>query len=123
MMSLPSWLVFSLLGISLSAHAADGFGSLSHDCYQEWKSRGWVIGEDKTPAHQIPLFASGIRKMCTVRARLFVDNPAISPYIEGRLPELAPYLFSGTEADMESLILKLEQRRPGHRFSGHFMHD
>ncbi len=123
-MTPQNWLIFPLFVMSLSAHAGDDvFGSLPEDCYQEWKTRGWVIGEDNTPAHEIPLFASGIRRMCDVRARMFADNPDISPYIQGRLAELAPYVFSGTEADMESLILKLDQRRPGHQFSGSFMHD
>lgn len=110
-----------LMTMPLSAEPA--FGSLANDCYNEWKTRGWVLGEDNTPAHDVERFANGIRKICEIRSQMFVEDTDISPYIQGRLAELAPYVFSGNEQAIRMLITKLKQRRPGHQFSGSFMHD
>lgn len=110
-----------LMTMPLSAEPA--FGSLAKDCYNEWKTRGWVLGEDNTPAHDVERFANGIRKICEIRSQMFVEDTEISPYIQGRLAELAPYVFSGDEQAIRMLITKLNQRRPGHQFSGSFMHD
>lgn len=116
------------LGLALSLWlptlgANDLFPDLSTDCYLEWQSRGWVIGEDYTPAQQVPRFADGIRKLCALRARMHASDASVSPYIQGRLAELAPYLFAADEQQLQSLIKKLQQRRPGHDFSGTFMRD
>lgn len=113
--------LFWLAGVGV--HAQDSLPDLSADCYQEWQSRRWVIGEDNTPAHEVPRFAQGIKKMCETRADMHSENADISPYIQGRLAELAPYVFAGDEAAMRGLIKKLQQRRPGPDFSGAFMRD
>ncbi len=119
----------SLLGLILTyffsspAFSFDGEMNLEQDCYNEWKSRAWVIGEDQTPAHQVPRFSAGIKKVCSIRSRLYENDPSVSPYIQARLPELAPYLFSGDDAAIEQLIMKLRQRRPGPAYSGAFMRD
>lgn len=110
-----------LMTMPLSAEPA--FGSLANDCYNEWKTRGWVLGEDNTLAHDVERFANGIRKICEIRSQMFVEDTEISPYIQGRLAELAPYVFSGDEQAIRMLITKLNQRRPGPQFSGSFMHD
>jgi hypothetical protein len=112
------WMLFSL-----PVAAEPMFGLLADDCFNEWKTRGWVIGEDNTPAHEVERFATGIRKICEVRSQMFVEDPEISPYIQGRLAELAPYVFSGDEEAIRTLVSKLKQRRPGHQFSGSFMRD
>lgn len=117
------FLTFSFLCGMTAVNAQDFLPDLSADCYQEWQSRGWVIGEDNTPAHEVPRFAQGIKKMCETRADMHGENADISPYIQGRIAELAPYLFAGDEAAMRSLIKKLQQRRPGPDFSGAFMRD
>ncbi len=106
-----------------SVNAGQTFGLLADDCFNEWKTRGWVIGEDNTPAYQVEKFANGIRKICEIRSQMFAVDPEISPYIQGRLAELAPYVFSGDEQAIRGLISKLKQRRPGDQFSGSFMRD
>lgn len=108
---------------SVGVYAQQFLPDLSVDCYQEWQSRAWVIGEDNTPAAQVPRFAEGIKKMCELRASMHAENAEISPYIQGRMAELAPYLFAGDEAALRSLVNKLQQRRPGPDFSGAFMRD
>jgi hypothetical protein len=117
------FLPFSFLCGFTAVNAQDFLPDLSADCYQEWQSRGWVIGEDNTPAHEVPRFAQGIKKMCETRADMHGENADISPYIQGRIAELAPYLFAGDEGALRSLIKKLQQRRPGPDFSGAFMRD
>lgn len=112
-----------LMLINTAAIAEPAFGSLADDCFSEWKTRGWVIGEDNTPAHEVERFANGIRKICEVRSQMFIEDPEISPYIQGRLAELAPYVFSADESAVRTLILKLQQRPAGHQFSGSFMQD
>lgn len=109
--------------INSTAFAEGSFNLLEDDCFNEWKHRGWVIGEDNTPATQVPTFVEGIKRICKVRADMFADNPDISPYIQGRLAEIAPYVFGADEASIESLVLKLEERRPGPQFSGTYMRD
>lgn len=119
----------SLFGLALAqflstpVSAFDGEMNLIEDCYSEWKSRGWVVGEDETPANELPQFAAGVRKVCEIRSRLYEDDPSISPYIQARLPELAPYLFSADEKAIEQLVRKLQTRRPGQSYSGSFMRD
>lgn len=115
--------LISCVIIAPAALGFDGQISLADDCFNEWKSRGWVIGEDKTPAYKVPRFKAGIKKVCEVRSRLFEEDPTVSPYIQARLAELAPYLFSGDEAAIEELIIKLKTRRPGPAYSGAFMRD
>lgn len=115
--------LLAMISSTTQANADEMFGSLEQDCYQEWKARGWVIGEDNTPAHLVPRFDAGIKKICMVRSQLFASDPEISPYIQGRLPELAPYIFGADETAIESLIIKLKQRRPGPDYSGTFMRD
>lgn len=104
-------------------NAGEMFGSLEQDCYQEWKSRGWVIGEDNTPAHLVPRFDEGIKKICKARSQMFASDPDISPYIQGRIAELAPYIFGGDQAAIETLIIKMKQRRLDPGYSGAFMRD
>jgi hypothetical protein len=122
-MKFSLFLTFTFLCGMTGVHAQDFLPDLSADCYQEWQSRGWVIGEDNTPAYEVPRFANGIKKMCETRADMHSESADISPYIQGRLAELVPYLFAGDEAAMRSLVKKLQQRRPGPDFSGAFMRD
>lgn len=103
--------------------SANELGLLEKDCFNEWKTRQWVLGEDKTPAYQVPRFAEGIKQICETRARLFKTNPDISPYIQGRIAELAPYIFSGDNKNYESLIRKIEERPSKPQFSGAYMRD
>lgn len=112
-----------MLNLIAPASALDAEISLVEDCFNEWKTRAWVIGEDKTLAHEVPKFAEGIRKVCRIRSQMYDDDPSVSPYIQGRLPELAPYLFSGDEEAIRQLIKKLQTRRPGPSYSGAFMRD
>jgi len=113
---------FCLLGLYQSV-SANELGLLEEDCFNEWKTRQWVIGEDKTPAYQVPRFAEGIKKLCDTRVRMFNANPDISPYIQGRIAELAPYIFSGNDKAFEALIMKVEARPLGSQFSGTYMRD
>lgn len=112
-----------LLVLTKTVMAGESFVNLADDCYNEWQHRGWVIGEDDTPAAEVPTFVEGIKKICAVRARMFAEDPTISPYIQARLAEIAPYVFSADEKTIESLVLKLKQRRPGPQFSGTYMQD
>lgn len=112
-----------LLNLTPPAAAGEQGISLVQDCFNEWKSRAWVIGEDNIPAHEVPKFAEGIRKVCQIRSQMYDDDPSVSPYIQGRLAELAPYLFSGDDEAIKQLIKKLQTRRPGQSYSGSFMRD
>lgn len=112
-----------LLNFSPSLVADYGLGSFADDCYQEWKMRGWTIGEDSTPAAELAPFAEGIRRICRLRSELYATDQSISPYIEGRMAEVAPYVFSDDEASIKHYILKLKERRPGPAYSGTFLSD
>lgn len=55
---------YFFLMISTPTIAADmqNSQSLMKDCYQEWQSRGWTLGEDQQPAESIAGFCDGIVK-------------------------------------------------------------
>lgn len=65
---------------STSVMAADiqSEQSLSKDCYQEWQSRGWTLGEDRRPADEIQGFREGIMRICEVRTELFLQGADVS---------------------------------------------
>lgn len=94
---------------STSVMAADiqSEQSLSKDCYQEWQSRGWTLGEDRRPADEIQGFREGIMRICEVRTELFLQGADVSPYIQGRLRDLAPYIFTADKDDIKKRILEV----------------
>lgn len=112
-----------LLNFSSTAVAENSLGTFADDCYQEWTMRGWTIGEDNTPASELEPFAKGIQRICRLRSELHSKDPAISPYIQGRMAEIAPYVFSDDDASIKHYILKLKDRRPGPAYSGTFLSD
>lgn len=98
-----------LLVFSVTSWAADiqSPQSLINDCYQEWQSRGWTLGEDQRLADDVENFRNGIIMICEVRAELFLQGETISPYIQGRLRDLAPYIFTANKEDIKQRILLL----------------
>jgi hypothetical protein len=117
---------FALLGlfvVMLQPASAETASTqqLATQCYQEWQSRGWRLGEDGTLAANIPAFKNGIETLCEVRADMAQTDPTVSPFVEGTMPELAPYMFTGNKADMKVLVEKLKHRKPG--YAGQFMRD
>jgi hypothetical protein len=112
-----------VLNFSTFVVADNGLGSFADDCFQEWKMRGWTIGEDNTPAADFAPFVDGIKRICKLRSELYAADQSISPYIEGRMAEVAPYVFSVDEASIKHYILKLKERRPGFAYSGTFLTD
>lgn len=103
--------------------AENKMNTLAEDCFHEWTMRGWTIGEDQTPASQLKTFSEGIQRICQLRSELHAEDENVSPYIEGRLAEIAPYVFSGDEEAIKQFILQLEERRPGTYYSGSFLSD
>lgn len=87
--------VYLFLMVSSPVIAADmqNSQSLIKDCYQEWQSRGWTLGEDRRPADSVAGFRDGIMRICEARTELFLQDQDISPYIQGRLRDLAPYFL------------------------------
>lgn len=108
---------------SSSLMAENTMYTLAEDCYQEWSMRGWTIGEDQTPAAELKPFSEGIQRICKLRSQLHAEDDSISPYIEGRLAEIAPYVFTSDEESIKHYILKLNERRPGPTYSGSFLSD
>ena len=104
--------VYLFLMVSSPVIAADmqNSQSLIKDCYQEWQSRGWTLGEDRRPADSVAGFRDGIMRICEVRTELFLEDQEISPYIQGGLRELAPYVFTATKEDMKQRILQVKDR-------------
>lgn len=82
---------------------------LANDCYQEWHTRGWTIGEDGTPAADLANFRSGIELICQVRAELFNENADISPYIQESMREVAPFILTANKADIREHILRVQK--------------
>ncbi len=82
---------------------------LAKDCYQEWQTRGWTVGEDGTPAADLANFRSGIELICQVRAELFNENTEISPYIQESMREIAPFILTADKADIRDYILSIEK--------------
>ena len=82
---------------------------LAKDCYQEWQSRGWTIGEDGTPAADMENFRNGIELICEVRAELFGENAEISPYIQESMREVAPFILTASKADIREYILMVQE--------------
>ena len=111
------------LVFSLNISANGSFSSLANDCFNEWKMRGWTIGEDQKLAYTHPQFAAGIKKICAVRQAMYAEDEQVSPYIQGNLAELAPYVFGGDEDAIRGLIRKLQERPVGPRYSGIYMTD
>lgn len=102
-------IVISILVFSSPLIAADmqSEQSLITDCYQEWQSRGWTLGEDRRPADEIQGFREGIMRICEVRTELFLQGEDVSPYIQGRLRDLAPYIFTANKENIKQRILQL----------------
>lgn len=106
------WVVSSWLIIVPLAQAGIGEAPaqyLAKDCYQEWQTRGWTIGEDGTPAADLANFRSGIELICQVRAELFSENAEISPYIQESMREIAPFILTANKADIRDYILGIEK--------------
>lgn len=82
---------------------------LAKDCYQEWHTRGWTIGEDGTPAADLANFRAGIELICEVRAELFNENTEISPYIQESMREVAPFILTASKADIREYILLVQK--------------
>jgi hypothetical protein len=97
--------------------------TLAEDCFQVWTMQAWTIGEDETPASQVKPFSEGIQRICQLRSELHAEDHTISPYIEGRLAEIAPYVFSGDEEAIKQYILQRKVRLPGSYYSGNFLSD
>lgn len=112
-----------LLTFSSLLIADNGLGTLADDCYREWSTRGWTIGEDQTPAVQVPRFSEGIKRVCELRSVLHADDKTISPYIQGRLADIAPYVFINDDEVLKQYIVKLKDRDPGPVYSGTFLSD
>ena len=104
--------VYLVLMVSSPVLAADmqNSQSLIKDCYQEWQSRGWTLGEDRRPADNVAGFREGIMRICEARTELFLQDQDISPYIQGRLRDLAPYVFTATKEDIKQRILQVKDR-------------
>ncbi|MCL5974355.1 MAG: hypothetical protein M1270_00710 [Gammaproteobacteria bacterium] len=100
--------VLVMFSASLSAADMQSPQSLITDCYQEWQSRGWTLGEDQRLADDVDNFREGIIRICEVRAELFLQGENISPYIQGRLRDLAPYIFTANKADIKQRILMVK---------------
>jgi len=101
---------FLLFSTSLSAADMQSKQSLITDCYQEWQSRGWTLGEDRRPAEKVIGFRDGIMRICEVRTELFLQDENVSPYIQGRLRDLAPYVFTATKEDIKQRILQVNDQ-------------
>lgn len=97
-----------LLSTALSATELEFSNSLVKDCFQEWQSRGWTLGEDQQPAENNVSFREGIMRICEVRAELFSQGENISPYIQGRLRDLGPYIFTASKDELKQRILQLK---------------
>lgn len=89
---------------------------ISKDCYQEWQSRGWVVGAEGTIAADLPRFQAGIERFCEVRTELYLTDPSYSPYIQETLRELAPFIFTATKQQIRDYIIHVHLS--GERFSG-----
>lgn len=99
-----------LFSASLSAADIHSEQSLVTDCHQEWQSRGWTLGEDQRPAKDIQGFSDGIMRICEVRTELFLQGEDVSPYIRGRLRDLAPYVFTANKEDIKQRILQMSNQ-------------
>ncbi|MDX1750104.1 MAG: hypothetical protein R3271_07275 [Methylophaga sp.] len=105
-------IIYLFLMVSSPVIAADmqNAQSLIKDCYQEWQSRGWTLGVDRRPADSVADFREGIMRICEARTELFFQDQDISPYIQGRLRDLAPYVFTATKKDIKQRILQMKDR-------------
>jgi|GEM_PF-989668 len=112
-----------VLSISTLLMAGNTMRTLAEDCFQEWTMRGWTLGEDETLASEIRPFSEGIQRICQLRSELHAEDETVSPYIEGRLAEIAPYVFSRDDKAIKQYILKLKERHPGPQYSGSFLSD
>ncbi len=104
--------LYGLLLVSTTSFAADMQNpqSLMQDCYQEWQSRGWTLGADRKPAEDVIGFRDGIMLICEVRTELFLGDENVSPYIQGRLRDLAPFVFTASKVDIKQRILQMESQ-------------
>ena len=97
-----------LLSSGWQAGATEMNSLLVQDCYQEWLSRGWTVGEDETLASDLENFRDGIVLFCEVRSELFTENKDISPYIQETMREIAPFVLTASKEDIRAYILMIE---------------
>lgn len=113
-----SWIFGMVLFTSMPIVVADENQTqqISNDCYQEWQSRGWVVGAEGTIAADLPRFQAGIEQFCEVRTELYLTDSSYSPYIQETLRELAPFIFTATKQQIRDHIIHVHAS--GERFSG-----
>lgn len=107
MRHLLSWLLVLPLMLLSNAAAGDDFmvRQLSNDCFQEWQSRDWRLGEDAALAAEIPVYAAAIERICAASAELFAEGYPVSPYIHHSQRAILPFIFSGQHADVRQWLL------------------
>lgn len=99
-----------LVSIPLIAADMQRSQNLMMDCYQEWQSRGWTLGEDRQLADNILGFRNGIMQICEARTELFLQGEDVSPYIQGRLRDLSPYIFTASKDEIIQRILQVKDQ-------------
>jgi len=113
-----TWLPWMFLFGSMPIAVAEPNQSqqITNDCYQEWQSRGWVVGAEGAIAADIPRFQAGIERFCEVRTELYLTDPSYSPYIQETMRELAPFIFNASKQQIREYIVQVHSS--GERFIG-----
>lgn len=101
--------LFLIVSTPLIAADMQNAQSLMKDCYQEWQTREWTLGEDRQPAESVIGFRNGIMRICEARTELFLQGEDVSPYIQGQLRDLAPYVFTAGKEEIKQRILQVEE--------------
>ena len=78
---------------------------LTDDCFQEWLSRDWRLGEDAARVADMPSYVEAIKRICGASAELFVEGYPVSPFIHQSQRVILPFIFSGQNADVRQWLL------------------
>lgn len=107
MKNLLSWLFVVPFTLMPVVAAGDDFivRQLSNDCFQEWQSRDWRLGEDAARAAEIPDYVAAIERICSASAELFAEGYPVSPFIHHSQRAILPFIFSGQHADVRQWLL------------------
>lgn len=113
-----AWISGMVLLSSMVTVIADDSQSkqLAYECYQQWQSRGWVMGAEGAIAADQPMFRAGIELFCEVRSELYLADSSYSPYIQETMRELAPFIFKASKQQIREYIIHVQAS--GKQFTG-----
>lgn len=99
------WVLMSPLTVVVAVENDFVIKQLTNDCFQEWQTRDWRLGEDAARVADMPSYVEAIKRICGASAELFVEGYPVSPFIHQSQRVILPFIFSGQNADVRQWLL------------------